>query len=172
MLLIDDFVAVPRTPEVEYDSYTPVTITWPRYRALSGRLLTRIFGDAGRYLEVKADPETGELVEVVLISAEASVEDHPAQLPSRDDHELIVPQLDLAATGSDLSPPAETTDLTVIAYPELLEIRFPLTTEALVGAGPVRFGVASDGALSALRIDWHPTDRDAFIADFAKPTAS
>jgi hypothetical protein len=55
----------------------------------------------------------------------------------------------------------------VTAYRDLLEIRFPMVTEALVGGGPVRFGVASDGTLTALRVDWNPAERDAFIADFA-----
>jgi hypothetical protein len=30
-MLIDRFASVSRPPEVEYDPYTPMTITWPRY---------------------------------------------------------------------------------------------------------------------------------------------
>ena len=166
-MLIDRFASVSRPPEVEYDPYTPMTITWPRYRTVTSQLLTRVFGDNGNYLEFKADPETGELVEVVLISASARIGDHPEPLPFRDDYEPVAPCLDMAAAGSSLSPPTEQASLAVTAYPDLLEIRFPLVTEALVGGGPVRFGVGGDGTLTALRVDWNPVERDAFIADFA-----
>jgi len=155
------FEAVEGDPEVEFDPYTPVTITWPGYHASLDAPSSVMIGTGGNYVELKYDASNGALVEVVLVSA-ATVTRSETSLGFDDDADPVVPVIEV---GPDKRTVDET-PVRVTAYRDALEIRWADSPAPLAGAGMVHFGQTDDGALSAIALSWDDRQREEFIKLF------
>ena len=62
-------------PSIEYDVYTPITVTWDGYRRSLGALTSVGLNGNGGYLELKFESTSGTLEELVLVSAIAKIGD-------------------------------------------------------------------------------------------------
>ena len=145
-------------PAVEFDPYTPVTVTWPKYWQLLDTPLLVRFIDGDDLLEVKFHPGSGELLEIVLVNAPAIhlVDDtfSPETRP-----ESVMVRVDPAAW-------ARTHEfLRTYAFQDRLVVF--LSREDSVrwyGIGGVLFGADSSGSLAALGISWGEQDRQSVLS--------
>ena len=151
-------------PYVEYDPYTPVTVTWPRYsRALEPPISLGLSG-AGGYLEVKFDAADRRLAGFVLVSAVVDTRNLPLPVPAFDEGSssstarLAAGERLRRALSGDLP-------LTQIAYDDALEIRIADQPPLSVFPGPtVGFGSLGNGELGAIYLKYSAEQR-AFLLE-------
>ncbi|MBO4270643.1 hypothetical protein [Microbispora triticiradicis] len=138
----------------------PLTLTWPRYhQSLEPPAVILLRGPQG-YLELKLDTRNGELLEMVIPSAAATVKTLPEDFrpasgqnyvplvhatPEQDTIE--VPDLHFEIHGDHLR-------ITLHKQPE----------ERYVGADSVFFGVGAEGLLVSVILQWAPLEREHFLS--------
>ncbi|TYB66222.1 hypothetical protein FXF59_04455 [Microbispora tritici] len=137
----------------------PLTLTWPRYhRTLEPPAVVLLRGPQG-YLELKLDTRSGELLEIVIPSAAATVKTLPddfrptsgqnyvplVRAPEQD--AIEVPNLHFKIHGDHLR-------ITLHKQPE----------ESYIGADSVSFGVGAEGLLVSVILQWTPLEREHFLS--------
>ncbi len=159
MLDVVEWIMADGEPRLDYDPYVPLTITWQRYsRLLQSPRIVGIHSEAG-YIEFKLDPESGELVEVVVPAATPiRAVEPPCTGPGMSG--LWVPVIREAAEPAEAS-----SALRFTVYYDTLKITISgRRDEHLRGDGPVWFGTDETGALSSLTAVWTEVGREAFLA--------
>ena len=152
-------VGVVESVNVDFSEYVPLTITWssasqvlapPRYVELRG---------GNVYLELKFHPDSGILIEVVLVAAaEIQVEQRNLSPGSSKDTNLM-PFLD---SGDTIG---ETGGLPVVkAYPDYLCVSFGPDPDHWVGSDPVLFGLTAEQSLTAICARWTSSERESVLA--------
>ena len=152
-------VEVVESVNVDFSEYVPLTITWssasqvlepPRYVELRG-------GNA--YLELKFHPDSGILIEVVLVAAaEIQVEQRNLS-PGNSKDTNLMPFLDFGDTIG------ETGGLPVVkAYPDYLCVSFGPDPDHWVGSDPVLFGLTAEQSLTAICARWTSSERESVLA--------
>jgi hypothetical protein len=152
-------VGVVDSVNVDFSEYVPLTITWssasqvlepPRYVELWGE---------NAYLELKFHPDSGILIEVVLVAAaEIKVEQRNLS-PGNSKDTNLMPFLDSGGTIG------ETGGLPVVkAYPDYLCVSFGPDPDHWVGSDPVLFGLTAEQSLTAICARWTSSERESVLA--------
>jgi hypothetical protein len=152
-------VGVIESVNVDFSEYVPLTITWssasqvlepPRYVVLQG-------GNA--YLELKFHPDSGILIEIVLVAAaEIQVEQRNLS-PGNSKDTNLMPFLD---SGDTID---ETGGLPVVkAYPDYLCVSFGPDPDHWVGSDPVLLGLVGEQNLAAICARWTSSERESVLA--------
>lgn len=145
-------------PRIEFDPYTPVTITWPGYDRL---LETPRYAHAKRgtnFVEFKLHPDSGELIEIVLAAAgDATVELRPAP--------AVVPIVAEAVPVVSRGAPSAPGDRVWVAvFDDAVEVRGPEgIARHVVSSGPVAFEFDADGNLLRFVLRLDAADRLEFL---------
>lgn len=160
MLRLSHFTPVLAGPDIEFDSYVPLTLTWPGYHRSLDAPRSYLMGGRGNYLELKFERSSGELVEVVLVSAASITLRDVDSAASVVDERAVLPVFDLHTLNSDS---AEGVQVYITAYVDMLEIRIGESRSEFKTGGPVVFGVTGDKFLSLLSLMWTEDQRSEFI---------
>jgi hypothetical protein len=137
-------------PRLEFDRYTPVTITWPGYDRLLGTPRYAHAKQGTNFVEFKLHPESGELIEIVLTAAgDATVELRAAPAMVS----VVAGAVPVVSRGA---PSAPGDRLSVTVFDDVVEVRGAQgIARHAVASGPVAFEFDGDGNLLrfVLRLD-------------------
>jgi hypothetical protein len=160
MLLTVGFVETDQDPVVEYDSYVPLTLTWPRYQRSLEPPTTVVLRSSRGYLEVKLNAQDGELVELVVPSA-AATDDSITDVAWPTSGERCVPVIAALPGNGTVDAP----DLRFDGYRNCLKIGLSDKGEQyFVGAGPVLFGIDEDSCIASMLLEWDSAAREEFLS--------
>jgi hypothetical protein len=128
---------------VEFDPWIPLSITWLP-RPLGHLFYLRASGSRGGDVELKVDPETGALVQVVVITAPPAL-DGIGEIDLPAEPEYLVPVMDGSFEGSVESL---TADLGFLRTKDHLRLSFTdRNPSRYLWCGGIRVGVTDDGIL-------------------------
>ena len=149
---------------IDFDDYTPFTVTWPGAAGVSGPPVHgRVLDSMHGMLEMTFDPDTSRLVEVVLVTAPRVAFSDAIRLPSG--HPPA--QVEVVLEG----PPVDSThDLEVTAFRDVLLVTW---SDAKVAGyaefGGVLIGLDDLQEVVALGLTWGVGEREAFESLWPKP---
>ena len=150
-------------PDVEFDLYTPVTVSWPAYARSLGRPESVVLGGAGGYLELKFGAESGQLLELVLVSSNASALSEalaPEAFGAEEDAPIAIRHEASASPGAA----DQKLDLAPLAYLDALEIRLDERTPLRIVRGRrVSFGVLADDRIASVYVKCSESERELFL---------
>jgi hypothetical protein len=152
------------TVEVESDAYVPLTITWGTDSRLQP-LYWRISGSNGGEVEIKVDPQSGMIRELVVIDEPPGTVDTspPRSLPKTD---TGIPAFDRSPWGISTNPDYSKFQSRVITSNEVIafsrehgtaRLLFPAKqTARVLMCEYSQIHLAGDGSLSAVVVDVQP----------------
>lgn len=163
MISVTGFYDAVEEPSTDYDEYTPLTVTWPHHlRSLDSPVSFGLAGEGG-YLELKFNPGSGELGELVLVSAVARVH-HERIMESVFSSGVPVPVVKLPAGRDGNRNYSDNLPLPQIAHDDGLEIRLSDKTPTEITSGATAsFGTLANGELATIYIRWSASNRELYI---------
>jgi hypothetical protein len=150
--------------EVESDAYIPLTITWATDSSLQP-LYWRISGSNGGEVEIKVDPRSGIMRELVVIDEPPGTFDTstPGSIPKMD---TGIPVFDRSSWGISTNPDCSKFQSRVITSREVIafsrkqrtaRLIFPAKqTARVLVCGNSQIHLAGDGSLSAVVVNIQP----------------
>jgi hypothetical protein len=151
-------LAPAEAPRLEFDPYTPVTITWPRYDRLLETPRYAHAKEGQNFVEFTFHPDSGELIQIVLTAAgDATVELRPAPAVASSVAEAV-------PVVSWEGPSASGDRLSVTVFDDAVEVRGGAgVPEQAVCSGPVGFEFGNDGKLVRFVLRLDAKDRLEFL---------
>lgn len=143
-------------PDVEFDEYVPVTATWPEATEfLQPPVYVRCV-EKHRLLELKFNPSTRNLVELVLVNAPGLEIEH-RKLSGIQDAAVRARWTGNASGG-------EFDRLTVTALEDFLLMNFSADLAVRwIGQGAVVLGTTESGSVGAIAVRWKTSERKAVL---------
>jgi hypothetical protein len=162
MLHVAELSDVDSGPEFEFDYDVPLTVTWNSYRRLLDRPAYAFLRTGPNLVEVKMHPDTGELVELIVVSGEYEYSGGPGRPDAPGSGSPCVPRIDLQRMGSNSK--GDVDGVSIVIHDDGVSVIFGAAASQWVDGGQkVAFGLTDFGGLVGIFLHLDGPEREELL---------